>query len=119
MPTTEDVGCVLKYECSIADMHRPFYQDTTPPIGSTTARVRPAPQPPVRAIIPLRNNVGKVYQEGRFTVLTYNILADLYATVGAVERQLADLLQAEGFCVGVSKFVLSCQVGNRTQMVSS
>ncbi|CAD7705110.1 unnamed protein product [Ostreobium quekettii] len=85
VPTVDDVGCVLKFECSIADTHRPYYQDTGGLCAaSITARVRPAPQPPVRAIIPLRHlavpTPAKLLHEGRFTVLTYNILADLYAT---------------------------------------
>lgn len=78
VPTPEDVGCILKFECTAHDMASAY-----PDIGKTfsivTARVRPAPLPPRRSLIPAvltRSSVAK----GRFTVLTYNLLADLYAT---------------------------------------
>lgn len=48
-------------------------------------RVRPAPQPPSRELVPLPPPKGRpLAPGGKFTLLTYNLLADLYATVGAV-----------------------------------
>ncbi len=45
-------------------------------------RVRPAPLPPSRAMVPLPPPKGApLAPGGRFTLLTYNLLADLYATV--------------------------------------
>jgi hypothetical protein len=45
-----------------------------------TARVKPAPTPPERNLIPLMS-APRSGQEGRFTVLSYNLLADLFASV--------------------------------------
>ena len=47
------------------------------------APAQPAPVPPKRDLVALPP-LPKVslHAEGRFTVLSYNILADLYATVG-------------------------------------
>ena len=44
-----------------------------------TARVRPPPNPPVRAMLQLSAMPSSGH--GRFSVLTYNLLADLYAKV--------------------------------------
>ena len=45
-------------------------------------RVRPAPQPPSRSLVQLPPPQGvPLAPGGRFTLLTYNLLADLYATV--------------------------------------
>lgn len=45
-------------------------------------RVRPAPVPPSRAMVPLPPPKGApLAPVGCFTLLTYNLLADLYATV--------------------------------------
>ena len=47
-------------------------------------RVRPAPQPPSRELVPLPPPKGRpLAPGGKFTLLTYNLLADLYATVRA------------------------------------
>ena len=45
-----------------------------------TSRVRPAPCPPRRVLVPLTPSKPSVAR-GKFTLLTYNLLADLYATV--------------------------------------
>lgn len=47
-----------------------------------TSRVRPAPNPPQRSLVQLGPPAPAVSSLGRFTVLTYNLLADLYAKVG-------------------------------------
>ena len=44
----------------------------------TTGRVIPAPTPPRRNLVPVARHDGS--EGGTFTVLTYNVLADLYAT---------------------------------------
>lgn len=80
-PQQEDVGFVLKYECSIIDSVRQF--EACRPGAAFTSRVRPAPNLPQRSLVPLPGaGPGGVGGYGRFTLLTYNILADLYAKVG-------------------------------------
>lgn len=46
-----------------------------------TQRVRPPPNPPQRALVSLLLKESAVGSHGRFTVLTYNLLADLYCKV--------------------------------------
>ena len=78
-PGTEDVGTVLKCEVVAIDSASAFGE-----LGKTfsvaTARVRPAPLPPNRSLTPLPPPKN-VVTTGKFTALTYNLLADLYATV--------------------------------------
>lgn len=77
-PTPDDVGAILKFECTAYDAASPY-----PEIGKTfsiiTSRVRPAPAPPRRALVPLTPPKPCVTR-GKFTLLSYNMLADLYAT---------------------------------------
>eukprot|EP00879_Flechtneria_rotunda_P033731 GHRR01037453.1.p1 GENE.GHRR01037453.1~~GHRR01037453.1.p1 ORF type:complete len:122 (-),score=41.16 GHRR01037453.1:75-440(-) len=84
-PTQDDVGFVLKYECSIFDPNHP-YIDLGRPMLAFTSRVRPAPNLPVRNLVrlPLSPGLAKAGPNNRFTVLSYNMLADLYAKVGNV-----------------------------------
>lgn len=81
---------MLKYECSICDPNHP-YIDLGRPMLAFTSRVRPAPNLPVRNLVPLPlpYNVTKAGPSSRFTVLSYNMLADLYAKVG-VGRHMRD-----------------------------
>lgn len=81
-PSQDDVGFVLKYECSIFDPNHP-YIDLGRPMLAFTSRVRPAPNLPVRSLVtlPLPYNLTKAGPSSRFTVLSYNMLADLYAKV--------------------------------------
>ncbi|MEW5305480.1 MAG: hypothetical protein WDW36_008014 [Sanguina aurantia] len=83
-PTLEDVGYTLKYECCIIDRLHPY----APASGRTevvqTSRVRPTPSPPTRSLVQLVPTAQPTPSPGaanlgRFTVLTYNLLADLYA----------------------------------------
>lgn len=84
-PTAEDIGHALKFECVIVD------SETKLPVGQVntlqTSRVIPAPSPSPRRLIP----VGGVdltghldsqarLSSGTFTVLSYNILADMHAS---------------------------------------
>lgn len=87
-PTADDIGHVLKFECVVVDA------ETKLPVGHVstllTSRVIPAPSPSPRRLIPV-NGVdmmigghldpeGRVSSAGTFTVLSYNILSDAYAT---------------------------------------
>ncbi|KAF8398544.1 hypothetical protein HHK36_017474 [Tetracentron sinense] len=85
-PTADDIGHVLKFECVGVDA------ETKLPVGHVntilTSRVIPAPSPSPRRLIPV-NGVDvmghldsdcRTASSGTFTVLSYNILADVYAT---------------------------------------
>ncbi|GAB2233085.1 hypothetical protein Droror1_Dr00002300 [Drosera rotundifolia] len=83
-PSADDIGYTLKFECVVVDIQRKL------PVGSpsqiTTSHVIPAPTPPPRRLIPVNvvdlmgNADGRQSSAGNFTVLSYNILADVYAT---------------------------------------
>lgn len=85
-PMADDIGHVLKFECCVVDI------ETKTPVGPSstllTSRVIPAPSPMPRRLISLTgaNSVGRSDSEGRlstsgtFSVLSYNILADSYAS---------------------------------------
>lgn len=77
-PGPDDVGAILKFECTAYDAASPY-----PEVGKTfsiiTTRARPAPNPPRRVLVPLTPATPSV-TKGRFTLLSYNLLADLYAT---------------------------------------
>lgn len=79
-PSQDDVGFTLKYECSIFDPNHPYIDLGRPMLGFTS-RVRPAPNLPLRNLVglPLPYSVTKAGPSSRFTVLSYNLLADLYA----------------------------------------
>lgn len=83
-PCAEDVGTVLKCEVVAIDSASAFGE-----LGKTfsvsTARVRPEPSPPKRSLTPVPPPKN-VVTTGKFTALTYNLLADLYATVRRVCR---------------------------------
>ncbi|MBA0865930.1 hypothetical protein Goshw_016509 [Gossypium schwendimanii] len=85
-PTADDIGHVLKFECVIVDA------ETKQPVGHAntilTSRVIPAPSPSPRRLIPVSGadmlgnlqSDGRVSSSGSFTVLSYNILSDSYAS---------------------------------------
>ena len=84
-PAAEDIGQVLKFECLTVDA------ETRIPMGPAstifTSRVIPAPTPTPRQMIPVggADMMGHFDSDGRmasgsFTVLSYNILSDAYAT---------------------------------------
>lgn len=78
VPTQDDVGCVLRYECTAYDSAS-AYPDMGKTFSILTSRVRPAASCPTRAMVhmkPLKPTVKR----GRFTLLSYNLLADLYAS---------------------------------------
>jgi CCR4-NOT transcription complex subunit 6 len=78
VPGPDDVGCILKFECTAHDVAS-AYQDVGKTFSIVTARVRPAPNPPRRSLVPITPPHASV-TKGAFTVLSYNLLADLYAT---------------------------------------
>lgn len=85
-PTADDIGHVLKFECVVVDA------ETKLSIGHAntilTSRVIPAPSPSPRRLIPVNGADvighmeidGRTPSSGTFTVLSYNILSDAYAT---------------------------------------
>lgn len=78
VPTQDDVGCVLKYECTAYDSAI-AYPDMGKTYSILTSRVRPAATAPMRSMIPVQPSRATV-KRGKFTVLSYNLLADLYAS---------------------------------------
>ncbi|XP_010243421.1 PREDICTED: carbon catabolite repressor protein 4 homolog 2-like [Nelumbo nucifera] len=85
-PTADDIGHVLKFECVAVDAESKL------PVGHvstiTTSRVIPAPSPTPRRLVPVSgvdvmghlDSDGRISSAGTFTVLSYNILSDAYAT---------------------------------------
>ncbi|KAG2686866.1 hypothetical protein I3843_09G027600 [Carya illinoinensis] len=85
-PSADDIGHVLKFECVVVDA------ETKLPVGHVntilTSRVIPAPSPSPRHLIPVNgadamghlDSDGRVSSSGTFSVLSYNILSDVYAT---------------------------------------
>ncbi|XWS59295.1 hypothetical protein CRYUN_Cryun08bG0109500 [Craigia yunnanensis] len=85
-PTADDIGHVLKFECVSVDA------ETKLPLGHPntilTSRVIPAPSPSPRRLIPVSgtdimghlDSDGRISSSGTFTVLSYNILSDSYAS---------------------------------------
>ncbi|GMJ02279.1 hypothetical protein like AT3G58580 [Hibiscus trionum] len=85
-PTIDDIGHVLKFECVVTDA------ETKQPVGHPntilTSRVIPAPSPSPRRLIPVGeadmmaqlDSDGRISSSGTFTVLSYNILSDSYAS---------------------------------------
>lgn len=85
-PTADDIGNVLKFECVVVDA------ETKAPVGHVntilTSRVIPAPSPTPRRLISVSgvdvmghlDLDGRTPSVGNFTVLSYNILSDIYAT---------------------------------------
>eukprot|EP00195_Chlamydomonas_chlamydogama_P016392 CAMPEP_0202900342 /NCGR_PEP_ID=MMETSP1392-20130828/11166_1 /ASSEMBLY_ACC=CAM_ASM_000868 /TAXON_ID=225041 /ORGANISM="Chlamydomonas chlamydogama, Strain SAG 11-48b" /LENGTH=568 /DNA_ID=CAMNT_0049586715 /DNA_START=168 /DNA_END=1874 /DNA_ORIENTATION=- len=77
-PTQDDVGYVLKFEVCIVGKAPPHTMPDPMKVQVVqTTRVRPAPNPPLRHMVQLVPPSS--HTNGRFTLLTYNLLADLYA----------------------------------------
>ncbi|GFP91665.1 carbon catabolite repressor protein 4 homolog 1 [Phtheirospermum japonicum] len=84
-PTADDIGHVLKFECVVVDV------ETKIPVGSPstllTSRVIPAPSPSPRRVISVSGMDvsghldvdGRISSGATFSVLSYNILSDIYA----------------------------------------
>mmetsp|Transcript_5147 Transcript_5147/g.16836 ORF Transcript_5147/g.16836 Transcript_5147/m.16836 type:complete len:482 (-) Transcript_5147:46-1491(-) len=76
IPAEDDVGHTLKYECQMMDAKG------NTPIGQVhqmvSSRVLAPPEPKHRQMLTLDR--GGLMYAGKFTLLTWNVLADLYAT---------------------------------------
>ena len=81
-PSAEDVGSSVKCEVVAVDSSLRF-NETGVSTSAATGRVRPVPLCPQRALIPLPPPRGG-NPAGKFTALTYNLLADLYASVSSL-----------------------------------
>lgn len=85
-PSADDIGHVLKFECVVVDAETKL--PAGHPMTVTTSRVIPAPTPTPRRMISVSgvdmmghlDSDGRMSSAGTFTVLSYNILADAYAT---------------------------------------
>ncbi|CAM8888993.1 hypothetical protein QQ045_026003 [Rhodiola kirilowii] len=85
-PMADDIGHVLKFECCVVEV------ETKLPLGPSstllTSRVIPAPSPTPRRLISIAgsnltarsDSEGRLSTSGTFSVLSYNILADSYAS---------------------------------------
>lgn len=87
-PAQEDIGYQLKYELTFIERARP-HVDLGRTQSAITERVRPIPTPPARSMVPVVPPDPAVQalpwgqsSPNRFTVLSYNLLADLYAKAG-------------------------------------
>lgn len=78
-PTFDDVGYVLRFQCHMVDRHHPSYVDPSKIQVVDTSRVRPSPNPPARSMVQLMPAPPSMGYSGRFSLLSYNLLADLYA----------------------------------------
>jgi CCR4-NOT transcription complex subunit 6 len=84
--TADDIGHVLRFECIVVNVET--RGTVRAPTSVMTSRVIPAPTPTPRRLIPVNaaDAMGHFDLEtrtssfGSFTVLSYNILADTYAT---------------------------------------
>ncbi|PAN51412.1 hypothetical protein PAHAL_9G592300 [Panicum hallii] len=84
--TADDIGHVLRFECVVVDLET--RGTVGAPTSVMTSRVIPAPTPTPRRLIPVNaaDAMGhfdldsRASSFGTFTVLSYNILADTYAT---------------------------------------
>ena len=85
-PTADDVGHHLKLECVPVDANTA--RSVGPASSVLTSRVIPAPSPTPRRLISVNpmdgmcaiEVEGRILAPGTFTLLSYNVLADLYAT---------------------------------------
>ncbi|XP_051140757.1 carbon catabolite repressor protein 4 homolog 1-like [Andrographis paniculata] len=85
-PTADDIGHVLKFECVVVDLETKLA--VGPANTLLTSRVIPAPSPCPRRMIPVSgvdvpghlDMDVRTSSAGTFTVLSYNILSDAYAS---------------------------------------
>uniref|UniRef100_A0A7S0R3W3 Endonuclease/exonuclease/phosphatase domain-containing protein n=1 Tax=Pyramimonas obovata TaxID=1411642 RepID=A0A7S0R3W3_9CHLO len=75
-PTSDDIGHTLKFEVTPFDSQR---NAEDAPTTVVTGRVIPPPNPPARNLLPVEGSPANSHPSS-FTVMTYNVLADLYAT---------------------------------------
>ena len=73
-----DVGHVLKLEIQPCDSKAAAPNERGVAETVVTSRVIPAPSPPKRNLVPIQKNDAA--EPGTFTVMSYNVLADVYCT---------------------------------------
>lgn len=80
-PIADDIGHTLKYEVVAVDSES-GQELETPTVVQLAGRVFPLPAAPLRTLLPVEGSTSREHPSN-FTVMTYNVLADLYATVSA------------------------------------
>eukprot|EP00899_Mesostigma_viride_P011811 jgi/Mesvir1/20630/Mv14856-RA.1 len=78
-PTADDIGYLLKYECAVVDAAT---NTVVEPANTVyTSRVIQAPQPLIRQMVPVfEHRPGDGMSDVTFSVLSFNVLANLYAS---------------------------------------
>uniref|UniRef100_A0A7S2X3A0 Carbon catabolite repressor protein n=1 Tax=Chloropicon roscoffensis TaxID=1461544 RepID=A0A7S2X3A0_9CHLO len=77
-PGVDDIGHVLKYECVPVSKEHPHGMTAASTLE--TEPVAPKPKPPTRSMVPLAlDGIKGSVATGKFTLLTYNVLSDIYA----------------------------------------
>ena len=77
-PSIDDIGHVLKYECVPVSKESPHGMTAASTLE--TEPVAPTPKPPSRSMMPLAlDGIKGSVATGKFTLLTYNVLSDIYA----------------------------------------
>lgn len=77
-PSADDIGHILKYECVPISKENPHGMASSSTFE--TEPVAPPPKPPVRSMMPLSlEGIKGSVATGKFTMLTYNVLSDIYA----------------------------------------
>jgi len=77
-PIADDIGHTLKYEVVAVDSES-GQELETPTVVQLAGRVFPLPAAPLRTLLPVEGSTSREHPSN-FTVMTYNVLADLYAT---------------------------------------
>ncbi|XP_051148555.1 carbon catabolite repressor protein 4 homolog 1-like isoform X2 [Andrographis paniculata] len=85
-PKVDDIGHVLRFECVVVDVETKLAVGSATPLS--TSRVIPAPLPSPRRMISVggidvagnHDLDGRTLAVGTFTLLSYNILSDAFAT---------------------------------------
>jgi CCR4-NOT transcription complex subunit 6 len=77
-PGIDDIGNVLKYECVPVSKEQPHGMAAASTLE--TEPVAPTPKPPTRSMMPLAlDGIKGSVATGKFTLLTYNVLSDIYS----------------------------------------
>lgn len=112
-PSDDDCYSTLKVDVVVVDsMSRTPYLEIGKTFTSATARVRLAPKLPKRALIPLASPKAST-APGKFSVVTYNLLADLYTNVSPPEVSFNTAMSAEAPCMSSMNQEFWClRIGN-------
>lgn len=95
VPTLEDVGCVLKVEvCALSSLGKVL----AGPILTYSDPVLASPKgPPKRALVTMPGGLQGITPVARFRVVSYNILAEMYATKQVIQVETYLLLSQSLF----------------------